>query len=238
MQDQYQKIERFLSVCTKLVDGKFMNADTRVSETLAAIAASRELTQLFSAVTQGFDYPAAKRAYLKPSSEMGGARGQAFMPSDRSEILAFVFCLFVEIDAGTLPFNDFLLRYFYVDGSYTASYTVFAERVVRPFRDIVRDCFPDLERRGGSAGLSGSQDDAIDQIARRIPAEQARIEKYSLHDTEKVSMRVILSAISAALSRHDIADLTALLAGYRYFLRYIGGEDENSAAIFEYAAKL
>ena len=72
----------------------------------------------------------------------------AYLPAERQDVLAFVFCLFVEIDAGTMHMNDLLLRYFYVDGSYTASYSVFSGRMIKPFRDIVRECFPECGKHG------------------------------------------------------------------------------------------
>lgn len=138
----YEKVEQFMAAVNELVDGKFMTADTTMTEILRRIAASRELTELFTAVVKGYDYARARRTYLRFPAEKGSAHGVAYLPTERSEILAFVFCLFVEFDAGSMQFGDFLLRYFYVDGSYTASYALFADRIVRPFRDIVRDAYP------------------------------------------------------------------------------------------------
>ncbi len=238
MTDKYERIERFLGVCTELVEGKYFSADTEISEALAAIAASRELTQLFSAVTQGFDFSAAKRAYLRFPAHAGASHGAAYLPSERSEILAFVFCLFVEFDAGSLQLNDFLLKYFYVDGSYTASYAVFSDRVIRPFRDIVRDCFPDLGKRGQLAELRKAQDALFGELSERLPVEKARLDRYDLRPEEKESGAALLSSAAAAVGRRDRVETKALLTGYRYFLRYIGGEDPSSGEIFAIAEKL
>lgn len=137
------RIQRFVEACDELIDAKFAVAGEKIKEVLKAIAASEDLQNLFTAVTTRFDYPAAKRAYLKFPAEKGTSPGAAFLPKERSDILAFVFCLLVEFDGGSMQLNDFLLRYFYEDGSYTASFTQFVSRMIKPFRDIICDCFPD-----------------------------------------------------------------------------------------------
>ena len=149
MTERIEKISRFLTVCDEIVEGSYVNADSKISEALQCIATCRELTNLFAAVTDGFDYPAAKHSYLREYTGKGGTtRIAAYLPAERADVLAFVFCLFVEIDAGAIQLSDFLLRYFYVDGSYTASYGVFAGRMVKPFCDIVRGCFPECGKHG------------------------------------------------------------------------------------------
>ena len=162
----------------------------------------------------------------------------ASLPAERQEILAFVFCLFVELDAGTLHLNDFLLRYFYVDGSYTASYTVFAERMIRPFRDIVRECFPECGKRGQMALQRKKREDALAEFTRTIPVECARIGGLALQEQEQRSAELLFSELAAAAGRRDIAELHALLAGYRYFLKFIGAESEESNALFALSERL
>ena len=137
MEERREGAAKFLEACSSLMTGKYNTAESGISRVLAEIAASEPLKGLFSAVTKNFNYAVAKRRYLQAPAKRG-ERGRAYLPTDRREILAFLFCLFVEIDANTVPFDDFLLRYFYVDGSYTASYTLFADRMVRPARRDVR----------------------------------------------------------------------------------------------------
>lgn len=241
MEDKLQRIahiERFIDACTRLVNGKINTAEGHIAEALAAIASSRDLTELFTAVTHDFDFSAAKHRYLRSPEENNSSHGSAFLPSDRTELLAFVFCLFVEFDAGTYRLGDFLLRYFYVDGSFTASYSLFAERVVRPFRDIVRGCFPDLGKRGQIAALRARQDDVIAKIASLLTAERNRIASFNLRDEERAAADLLFAGLDGAAAKKDAGMLSALLAGYRYFLRYFGGENESSTQIFRLAAEL
>ncbi len=139
MEEKMEKIRRFLDACDGLVTGTYREAEVGISQVLRCLAESAELKGLFAAVTEEFDYANTRSFYLK---DLPAGRGAAYLPSSRVDALAFVFCLFAEIDAGVVKFPEFLLRYFYVDGSYTASYALFADRIVRPFRDIVRDAYP------------------------------------------------------------------------------------------------
>ncbi len=238
MEDRYSKIQKFFTACDELVNGTFMLADNRIADVLKAIAGSGELTNLFNAATETFDYNAAKKAYLKYPAEKGEAHGIAYLPSDRKEILAFVFCVLVEIDAGVVKFNDFLLRYFYIDGSYTASYATFAERMIRPFRDIVRDCYPDSGRRDYLERLGKRRDGILETLAERIPVERERIVRVALRDEEREASETIFSELVAATGRKDGAEVAAILAGYRYFLIYINAESPESDELFKLAEDL
>ena len=231
MEDNTAKMQRFFTACEELITGKFILADTKIGELLRAIATSDELRGLFAAVTKGFDYPAAKAACLKQPGEGGRyIRGEAYLPSERSEILAFVFCLLVEFDNGTMKFNDFLLRYFYVDGSYTASYSLFVDRVIRPFRDIVRDCYPETRRK--------QEENCLEKLAEKIALERTRIASLPLGKEDAVAADMILNELYAAVGRGDYSELKALLCGYLYFLQVADCSDENSNEMFRLAGDL
>ncbi len=234
MEKEQEHIAKFIAICTELVEGKYTDAGAKISGALRAVAGSAQLTELFTAVTQEFDYPWAKSNYLREGKD-GYAKGEMLLPAGRTDILAFVFCLFVEIDAGALSLGDFLLHYCYVDGSYTASYSLFAERVIRPFRDIVCDCFPAAARAAVKADTLGVLLASIGEIFGR---EKALLDALELREEEKTAGACIVSGVSCAIEGRDREGLKALLAGFYYFLRYIGGENEDSAALFELAAKL
>ncbi len=237
--EKLEKIQRFLAICDELVSGSYMIAEGKISEALKSIAGCRELTNLFAAVTDGYDYPAAKRAYLRPRGGSGPAgRVGAYLPSERQDILAFLFCLFVEVDAGTVHLDDLLLRYFYVDGSYTASYAVFAGRMVKPFRDIVRECFPECGKRGQVAVMRKKREEALASFAQMLPVERSRVMGRDLREEEQQAGEELFSELAAAAARRDVTEVRALLAGYKYFLRYIGAESAESGALFALAQEM
>lgn len=230
MRETYDKIQRFLDACDELIGAKFNFAEKNITEILKAIAASRELTDLFSAVTDQLDYPAAKRAYLKFPADKSASHGAAYLPADRGEVLAFVFCLLVEFDEGSLRLNDFLLRYFYEDGSYTASFSLFAERMIRPFRNIVGECFPELRKSRTSPEKPES--DELGAIGEKVAIERARISRLSLSEENGKAAEIILGELTAAAGRQDKNEIRALLCGYRYFLRNAGQESGCDSGLF------
>ena len=232
MSERITKIERFLTACTALAAGKYAGAEAKISEILASIAASDDLTQLFTAVTQDFDYLSAKKNFLR-EPQTGAAHGTAYLPAQRSDLLAFVFCLFVEIDSKAVSLGELLSRYFYVDGSTTASFALFAARVVKPFRDIVRDCYPAANAAEQEA--KEQREEALEKLLSLLPLEQERLEEFPLRDTDRGSSKIILDGAMNALSAGDCANARAILAGYRYF---VGAENELSTQIFEFAQLL
>ena len=226
-----QQINRFLKACDKLMNEKYMVADTRIQEVLRSIGESRALTDLFASATERFDYPAAKKMYLRfPASPMS-AHGKAFLPKDRVEVVAFVFCLLVDIDAGRIKFDDFLLRYFYEDGSYTASFSLFAERLLRPFRDIVQECFPDVAkpvRPESTAQKARKRSASLETFAALAIEERERLKSVSLSAVDAAAGDALLSEMIQAAGKDDVPLAKALASGYNYFLRALfleGGEE-------------
>ncbi|MDE6411725.1 MAG: hypothetical protein K2L02_04225 [Clostridia bacterium] len=226
-----QQLNRFFQACDKLMNEKYMVADSRIEDVLRSIAESRALTDLFSAVTERFDYPSAKRLYLRFPASSTSFHGKAFLPEDRGEVLAFVFCLLVDIDAGRIKFDDFLLRYFYEDGSYTASFALFSDRMLRPFRDIVKECFPDVSqpvRDGSVAQKARIKNAAWETFTALAIEERARIKTLGLSSVDAIAGDMILSELIQAAGKNNLTAINALLSGYHYFLRALfldGGKE-------------
>ena len=226
-----QQINRFLQTCEKLMNEKYMVADARIQEVLRSIADSRALTDLFASATERFDYPAAKKIYLRFPASPTSAHGKAFLPKDRVEVVAFVFCLLVDIDAGRIKFDDFLLRYFYEDGSYTASFALFSDRMLRPFRDIVQECFPDVAkpvRPESAAQRARKRSASLEAFTALAIEERERLKTISLSSVDAVAGDTILSEMIQAAGKDNVSQVKALVSGYSYFLRALfleGGEE-------------
>ncbi len=233
MDERIEKITRFLSVCDELVYGKYILADTKIGELLKIIATSRELTDLFSAVTEQFDFIEAKKSYLRFPAHKGAAHGAAFLPFERGDLLAFVFCLLVEFDSGAVRLNDFLLRYFYEDGSYTASYAIFADRMMRPFRDIISGCFPQVSNKSFAFEKKRQKEGEILQVlSTRLTVERARLNSLIKSAEDLKNGELIVCELLAAIGREDLNEIRALSCGYRYFLKSLNFLDESREEIF------
>lgn len=238
MEEKNKSMQRFFVACDELITGKFILADTKIGELLRSVATCDELMGLFSAVTKNFDYQAAKRDYLHSPDDTRTARGAAYLPSDETELLAFVFCLLVEFDSGAMKLNDFLLRYFYEDGSYTASYALFVARVIRPFRDVVRRCYPDSEKWGTASMQRRREDGILSSLSEKVTLERARLSQLQLSREDAYAGEVILAELYVAVGRKDIPEIKALLCGYLYYLQVIKGTSENSGELFHLGGEL
>lgn len=226
-------IERFFRATEELAAGKFILADSKIGEMLRSIAASAQLTRFFAAATEGYDYAAAKRECLRiVGSERGRTRGELCLPKDRGELIAFVFCLLAEIDAGEVKFGDFILQYFYEDGSYTASYEKFINGVIRPFRDILRGCFPPEASAAEPVRQMRGNGSLLNEL---IGRERTRIAAMGLPQEDALAAECILGEMQAALVGGRTSVFKALLCGYVYFLQVTRTGDENSDALFSAA---
>ena len=235
MEEKYERIARFLESCTSLMQCDYRLAGAKITEILQDIASSKELTQLFTAVTKGFNYAAANRDYLRYPASPGATHGAAYLPAERKDVLAFVFCLLVEFDAGTKKLDDFLLRY----GSYTAGFLIFTDRVIKPFRDIVADCFPELSGAAEThvAEAPGpAEADPFARVPAMIAAERTRFASFSLGEEGSAAAQLIFTGLLSAGERRDTAAFTAMLAGYKYLLRFYGINEPTD--LFAFAASL
>lgn len=234
MERTNEQIFKFVTACDELISAKYPAADQRIADVLKAIAGGKELENLFSAVTKDFDFVKAKRSYLRFPAVAGAAHGAAFLPAERGDVLAFVFCLLVEFDAGAMPLGDFLLRYFYEDGSYTASYMQFAERMIVPFRDIVKSCFPDALSRTAGEDIAEKESETLSSVAEWTEAESARAAQSDWNVGERIAAETMLAQIKTAVGRNDAAATKALACGYRYFLLYHGAPTDAVEAVTAY----
>ncbi len=233
LKDQ-RSVEKFLGTLTELVESKYSAAEGLIRRALEELAESPDLREAMEAVTRDFDYPVARARYLRYPASKGALHGAAYLPVERSEIVAFVFCLLMDLDGGTFVLADFLPKYFYVDGSYTAAYQRFADRMLRPFRDILRDAFSGEQEGPAAAGAQEPYSGFLSMLS----AESERLATFSLREEERRAAGVLVDGMHAAATGRDAAMLRALAEGYRYFLRYFGGEDERSEAFFRYVASL
>ena len=238
MEEKNTALKRFFAACDDLIEGKHILADKKIEEMLRAVATSDELMGLFSAVTEKFDYQAAKRAYLRTPEQNRSIRGGVYLPTDKTELLAFVFCLLVEFDSGSLKLNDFLLRYFYEDGSLTASYELFVAKMIRPFRDIIRSCYPDAVKSETTNSRRRKEDGILEKLSYRVAAENARLSQLTLNQEDAIAGAIILAELAAAVNRRDVSEIKALLCGYLYYLQVINGASESSNELILLAGEL
>ncbi len=133
-----EELNLFIKRIDEFIDGKYILADVKIINILKVIAGSETLLALFKNCLTDFDYSEAKKTYLVKSKYLSEEKGEFILPPNSRELLAFIFNILVEIDAKTINFGDFLNKYFYVDGSYSASFESFKNLMIKPFKNSVK----------------------------------------------------------------------------------------------------
>lgn len=123
----------FLSATDELINSKYILADSKVGAILKAVAQSRMLYETFEYVTYGYDYSAAKSVCF--------VDGGVSLPQKDEDVLAFVFLTLMEIDAGREDVMRILNDYFGGDNGMQNAYAAFADKMLKPFRDIAEKTF-------------------------------------------------------------------------------------------------
>ena len=231
------EVTDFLKKCAQLRTSKFIMATTHIKAILKSIANSAALYGLFSEVTANFDYISAKQKYFVGHGDRYYGRNRMVLPEDTAERLAFTFCLLVEFDRGDLNFNDFLQRYFAVDGSYFSSFQDFCDKVILGMEDIIRTVFaselsendtakPFGKEGNGSEGTTVTAQSNVkgfgnaekfSAVSVLISSEKNYIASLEMSKAEKDDGFVMLDALLNAV-REDNADAAdAILRGYEYY---------------------
>ena len=133
-----EELDLFLEKADELIDSKYILADIKMAALLRAIASSDTLMALFKNCLTDFDFQAAKKKYLVKSQFLSQDKGEFVLPPNSRELLAFVLCILVDIDAKNLDLSEFINKYFFEDGSFSSGYEVFVTAMIKPFRNSVK----------------------------------------------------------------------------------------------------
>lgn len=128
-----EELSVFNEKAEEFISSSYILADIKIVGLLKAIAQSDTLLAVFRNCLSGFDYAAAQKKYLVKNKYLSDDKGEFVLPQTSRELLAFVFNILVDIDAKTLDLSEFINKYFYVDGSFSAAYAAFVSQMIKPF---------------------------------------------------------------------------------------------------------
>ncbi|MCH5161671.1 MAG: hypothetical protein J1G04_06535 [Clostridiales bacterium] len=122
----------FVSACEEIKNSKFVLAPSKITALLKSIADNKQLYSMFAAALVDFDY---KRVF---TSCVNGA--SFVLPQEPKTVIALVFRILMDIDAGIMPLQNFLEAYFY-SNSVNESYSRFVLEIIAPFETYCRMYF-------------------------------------------------------------------------------------------------
>ena len=135
--DNREELNLFLEKADELIGCKYILADTKIVALLKAIACSQTILAVLQCSLNDFDFNTAMDKYLVRSQD-DSAHGEYIVPSSSGDIIALGFSVLMAIDSKEIDFGVLLKEYFYADGSVFASYALFIEQVIKPFKNTVK----------------------------------------------------------------------------------------------------
>ena len=237
-----EQVLTFLDCCNELFKCKFIMATTKIKDILKCIVNCPELYRLFEAVTQNFNYPEVKTHCLITTSDGVYPRSYVVLPQTVGARLAFIFCLLVDFDKGTVSYNDFLRKYYPEDGSYYASHHAFCSTVIKPLQDAVTQVFaeqlkaPSPENSAPAVRPDAKKSQIISAILLAISEEAQFVQQSAISADDKGDGLKILAALAEAVRAENGDLIEALTYGYDYFVLYHKCVSDSVASLVQAVA--
>ena len=173
-----EQLNLFVEKADELINAKYILADIKITSLLKTIASSETLIALFKNCLTDFDYEDAKKKYLVKSPYLSQEKGEFILPPNSKELLAFIFNLLIDLEQKQIDLNQFVSKYFFVDGSFSSGYEAFINSMIKPFKNSVKMLMEKV--------IDGSIQDPLEAI---VEEENRRIrekeEKERVEEREK-----------------------------------------------------
>lgn len=202
-------IKEFVRACDRLAEGKYILSERRLADLMKTIAGSEKLYGIFRDALKGYN----RKAEFHKSQTTVGSRSKLILPQNQTKLLAYVFCLLVELDSGERSLRDFLDEYFYHTNP-NEEYALFCAALIVPFRDVTEYVY----YNGAESYL---EDDGVDftlrDSAKAMLAQMTTLVSESTLITAQTKQELFLlaRAIETSLTPNRIDLVKALLIGYK-----------------------
>ena len=224
----------------ELIDSKYILASKKIENLLKSIANSETLLAIFKNCLKDFDYERECEKCFCQSDYLGENKGEFLQPSSSKHLLALVFSVLVDIDAGNIDLTEFINRYFYENGSFYESYNSFAKNMIVPFKSTVKSLMtavikgyvtdPVDEENGENADTNDATKPIYEKINELLLAEKSKILTKKDTDAKMDAVLIIDTFISALLTNDKDAVKYAFTA-YKYTMKVVSPFRNNVAEI-------
>ena len=216
MQNQVNFIERyddginaFIASCNDMMSAKFLLAEKKISALLATIAEHERLYDLFKQALKGYN----RQVEWKKSVVTVGGRNKLVLPQTQSRLIAYAFCLLMEIDTGKKSLRSVLDEFFYHTNP-NEEFTLFCKTVIAPFRDVTEYAFINgLDSIEEEDCVDFSLRETVKDILQKL--NSAVNESVTVDVSIKQDLFAIARAIESSLTPNRVDLIKPLLIGYR-----------------------
>ena len=241
-----EELDNFLAKANEFIDSQYILADVKIVNLLKTIATSPTLLALFKNCLTNFDYAEAKKQYLIKSPFVQD-KGEFVLPKTSRELLAFIFNILVDIDAGNINLGEFLDKYFYVDGSAYSAYASFLNAMVKPFKSSVKilmesviegklqdpvEAFNEEEtKRIQEENLKAEEEkrekerskkayaESLKSLREILIADKKKVKESKLNEKEKFDLTLIIDMLANVIDCTDKDAIEYAFIAYRYAVK-------------------
>ena len=207
------EIFNFFSACDEFIEGKFILADIKIAKILRSISESNIIYDLIAESLINYDFKKEYEYLHNDSSEHHN--GILTLPNNNQVIIPFAFSLLVEIDSKQINFNEFLAKEFPNATSQKEEYTVFANQIILPFKNAVKQELGFEDEEEGENDISTlvqKENDRIDRIEEEGEELEDEINDKLIFINKAMRRSNVELLVNALQEACKIKNLTILIA--------------------------
>ncbi len=207
--DYDEGLNAFISACNDMLSAKYLLAERKISAVLASIASCERLYSLFSQVLKGYN----RQVEWKKSIVTVGGRNKLVLPQSQTKLMAYSFCLLMELDAGKKNLRELLDEYFFHTNP-NEEYVLFCKAIIAPFRDVTEFVFINgIDSFEEEDGFDVTLRESVKELLQKLSSiiNQTTVIDVSI----KQDLFMLARAIESSLTPNRIDLVKPLLTGYR-----------------------
>lgn len=224
-------IQDFINSCDDMIKGKFIMADSKISKILETIAKNETLYNYINQCVNGYNF---QKEYEKILNECDNGLYEA--TNDIEKNIAFVMCLFVEVDHHRMKFYDFISRFFRGAGAGN-EYEAFVQTMLKPFKEAIISQYNinslSYENTNITEEETSKEDDVYEQIINQLKILKNEVSfsnKISSKKKEEINIylagcieavkyknKKLISALITALDK-ELKNVKPVRSSYNYLI--------------------
>ncbi len=209
LRDTDNEIIAFVAATDNAIGSSILLAEKRISEILKSIASSNALISQFRTALKGYD----KDEEFRLSKVKVGGRGKLNLPQTQVKLMAYAFCLLMDIDSGKISLRELLDEYFY-HVNHSEQYALFTQAILVPFRDVTEYVFYNgVDAYEEGEGVDATLRDSVKRILQEVNTIVS--ENSTITVKTKQDLFALAKGIESALTPNRIDLVKPLLIGFK-----------------------
>ena len=216
-----EALEAFTSACDEVINAKFILAEKKISSLLQTIASNPILIDFFKTALSGYN---RIDEFARAKSKVGG-RSKLTLPIHKTKIVAFAFCLLLELDTGKRDLKEFLDEFFH-SANPKEQYDNFVKTIIVPFKEITEFLFINGDDGADDETIDGAIKETIKTLLRDLNSLVNRTSEIPV--SVKQDLFLFARSIESALTPNRIDLVRPLMIGYKTLIESLDSADKLS----------